>query len=462
LRGEINGLPLGKRLNPIGAAIIMMEWEKLLTRQRLGKNTPDDAVTARTSFQKDYDRLVFSSPFRRLKDKTQVFSLSKNDYIRTRLIHSLEVSCVGRSLGTIVGYEIKHRHNLSEFSAGDFGDIVATACLAHDIGNPPFGHAGEDALRSAFETWDNTEKARLNPLEKADFDLFEGNAQGFRILTKLEIPARNGGMQLTCPTLAAFTKYPKESLIGADILNGYSGKSVAKYGFFQSEKDLFNQIADTVGLIRRYPETGWWARHPLAFLVEAADDICYHIVDFEDGYRLGHIPFTKTQELLNEIAQQSKSHLEQQANTEEEKIKYLRARVINTMVQEVADIFLEHEQSLLAGIFDQELISMSQYAHILQSIQQETQNKVFNSPEVVGVLIGGYEVLGSLFAEFIQAAFCSSKKGNLINYLLPPEYRSAENESSYSKILKINDYISGMTDSYATNLFQKIKGISLG
>lgn len=439
----------------------MMQWDKLLTRQRLGKDKPEKSEDARTSFQRDYDRLVFSSPFRRLKDKTQVFSLAKNDYIRTRLIHSLEVSCVGRSLGTIVGYEIKERHKLDEFTASDFGDIVAAACLAHDIGNPPFGHAGEDAIRTGFQSWYKTAKETLTltDSEKADFDFFEGNAQGFRILTRLEMQARPGGMQLTCPTLATFTKYPRESLISENILNGYTKKSVKKHGFFQAEKDLFARVADTVGLIRRGPDVAWWSRHPLTFLVEAADDISYHIVDLEDGYRMGYIPFNQAKQLLNEIADQS--HPEKHANTEEEQIKFLRAVAINKLVQEVAKLFLDHEQELLAGIFDEDLVSKSDYGKILREINSETRKKVFNHSEVVGIQVAGYEVLGQLFAEFVNATLYSTKKGKLLKLMLPQQYRPVESESFYSKILKITDYISGMTDSYATSLFQELKGISL-
>lgn len=438
-----------------------MQWDKLLTRQRLGKDQPEKPEDARTSFQRDYDRLVFSSPFRRLKDKTQVFSLAKNDYIRTRLIHSLEVSCLGRSLGTIVGYEIKDRHKLDEFTASDFGDIVAAACLAHDIGNPPFGHAGEDAIRSAFKSWYKTTKEQLilTGQEKADLDLFEGNAQGFRILTRLEMQARPGGMQLTYPTLATFTKYPRESLIPKEILNGYTGKSVKKYGFFQAEKDLFATVADTVGLIRRSPDVAWWSRHPLAFLVEAADDISYHIVDLEDGYRMGYIPFNQAKQLLNEIADQS--HPEKHANTEEEQIKFLRAVAINKIVQEVAQIFLDHEEELLTGTFDCDLISKCHHAKTLKHIESETRNKVFNHPEVVGIQVAGYKVLGHLFAEFVNATLYDTEKDRLLKLMLPKEYCPAESESSYSKILKITDYISGMTDSYATTLFQELKGISL-
>jgi len=442
----------------------MMQWKKLLTRQRLGKGAPEKAEDARTSFQRDYDRLVFSSPFRRLKDKTQVFSLPKNDYIRTRLIHSLEVSCLGRSLGTIVGYEIKERYklDLDEFTASDFGDIVAAACLAHDIGNPPFGHAGEDAIGSGFKSWyENTkEPLILTDQEKADLDFFEGNAQGFRIITRLQMPARTGGMQLTCPTLATFTKYPRESLISEEILNNYTGKSAKKHGFFQAEKDLFATVADTVGLIRRSPDVAWWSRHPLAFLVEAADDISYHIVDLEDGYRMGYIPFTQAKELLNDIAEES--HPEKGGNPEEEQIKFLRALAINKLVQEVAQIFLDHEKELLTGTFDCALISKCRHAKTLEHIESVTRERVFNHPEVVGIQVAGYEVLGHLLAEFVNAnIYHTEKKGKLLKRMLPKEYCLADKESSYGKILKITDYISGMTDSYATTLFQELKGISL-
>ncbi len=438
---------------------MMMEWEKLLTKKRLGKNSPEDLESARTCFQRDYDRIVFSSPFRRLKDKTQVFSLPQSDYLRTRLIHSIEVSCVGRSLGTRVGYEIIDRHQLKS-NPSDFGDIVSTACLAHDIGNPPYGHAGEDAIRSGFKSWYKTTETCLNEWEEADFNLFEGNAQGFRIMTQLEMQPRKGGMQLTYPTLAAFTKYPRESYIDESITNGYAGKSVAKYGFFQSEKHLFADVAAEIGLIRRSQEVAWWARHPLAFLVEAADDICYRIVDVEDGCRMGYIPFGRAKELLNAIAQCSEDDLELQANSNDEKIKYLRARAINQLVKDVAGIFLDHETELLAGKFDSELVSISKYAEILAACQLETHTKVINHPDVVSLRIAGYEVLGNLFADFAEGILLRSEKGLMFKLMLPKQYQKTD-QSYYQQILQITDYISGMTDSYATNLFRKFKGIAL-
>ena len=449
----------------------MMDWKKLLTPKRLGKTEPEDLQFDRTPFQRDYDRLVFSSPFRRLKDKTQVFSLSTNDYIRTRLIHSLEVSCVGRSLGRIVGEAIvkKYDFNQDGLRASDFGDIVSAACLAHDIGNPPFGHSGEDAIRTGFESWYNTVnhvgKELLSKSQKADFDLFEGNAQGFRILTKLEMPPRKGGMQLTCPTLAAFTKYPRESLLSESTLNFSSGISIKKYGFFQAEKDLFTEVAQTVGLIRRHDNAAWWSRHPLAFLVEAADDICYSIVDVEDGHRMKYIPFEKTKELLNVIANIADKDLQEHGenNTETETVKRLRALAINKLINEASSIFLKHEEDILSGKFDKDLLSLSSYANHLEKIAKETREAVFQHRDVVSIQIAGYEVLGKLFAEFVNAVLHNNKKGNLVYHMLPKEYNNPNSdEDTYNKILRVTDYISGMTDSYATSLFQQFSGISLG
>lgn len=445
-----------------------MDWKKLLTPQRLGKLEPEDIHWDRTCFQKDYDRLIFSSPFRRLKDKTQVFSLSTNDYVRTRLIHSLEVSCVGRSLGRIVGSEIVKRHKLERygFSASDFGDIISAACLAHDIGNPPFGHAGEDAIRLGFESWfgtyNNPVEEFLNDSQKADFDLFEGNAQGFRVIAKLEMLPRPGGMQLTCPTLAAFTKYPRESFIPEHILNGYSGSSVKKYSFFQAEKDLFAQVAETVGLIRRNDNVAWWSRHPLAFLVEAADDICYSIVDIEDAFRMGYFSFHEARNLLQNIAGLNLNELRENQASKAEIIKHLRAESINKLVTEAAEIFLGYEPKILSGEFDQDLLSLGNYAPHLEEIRQAIASRVFQHRDILRIRIAGYEVLGKLFTKFVNAVLINNEKGKLISYLLPEEYRPNSDDDTYSKILKITDYISGMTDSYATSLFQELSGISLG
>lgn len=441
----------------------MMDWKKLLTAKRLGKKEPDPPEVARTTFQRDYDRLVFSSSFRRLKDKTQVFPLAQIDYVRTRLIHSMEVSCVGRSLGTLVGEQVISRHNLgADIKASDFSDIVFAACAAHDIGNPPFGHSGEDSIQSAFKTWRQNylKSFILSNGEESDLNKFEGNAQGFRILTHLEMAHRFGGMRLNCPTLAAFTKYPRESYIPETILTPLDGKSTKKYGFFQAEKALFTEVAETVGLIRRDPQYAWWARHPLTFLVEAADDICYNIVDLEDGHRMGLIPFDEAEELLGDIAKPFSSLLE--SDSQPEKIKHLRALAINNLVQEAASNFLDREVNILNGKFDQDLLSQSNYLETLKEIQKITTQKVFQSSEVVRIQIAGLEIMSKLFEKIINAVFePDSNRGKLMLNFLPSDFRPSILDSDYQKILKVTDYLAGMTDSYARDIFQEMYGISL-
>ncbi len=451
-------VPAVKLPIPCKRTTAMMDWNKLLTPKRLGKTELEDREFIRTPFQRDYDRLIFCSALRRLKDKTQVFSLPTNDYIRTRLIHSLEVSSVGRSLGRTIGQAVIARHRLKQFDAADFGDIVAAACLAHDIGNPPFGHAGEDAIQVGFQAWYHP-RLGLTDRQRSDFELYEGNAQGLRILTRLEMSHRYGGLQLTCPTLATFTKYPRESSIGSHILKDYAGKSTTKYGFFQSELEIFAEVAATVGLIRRSGRAAWWARHPLTFLVEAADDICYSIVDVEDGYRMGYIPFTVAQDLLEPIA---RADLPPGIESESERIEYLRAAAINNLIIETKEIFLDNEANLLAGKLDRDLLSLSsKYTAALNIIAVETRDRVFEHPDVIDIQVAGYEVLGKLFSEFANAIFNNTKKGKLVCKMLPLEYRPIVCDSNYQKILKVADYISSMTDSYATQLFQKLSGISI-
>jgi dGTPase len=443
-----------------------MNWQQLIGPTRLGKSTSPDGGE-RTPFQRDYDRILFSSPFRRLKNKTQIFSLPNNDYVRTRLIHSLEVASVGRSLGRAIGYEVVKKNNLS-CSEADFGDIVSAACLAHDIGNPPFGHTGESAIGLSFDNWDRNqspEKTKileiLNSSQKADFRHFEGNAQGFRIVTKLEMKRDRGGMQLTYPTLAAFTKYPRESLIPSDIVNGYSGKSAKKFGFFQAEKDLFKEVADTLGLIRRDDRYYWWARHPLSFLVEAADDICYSIVDIEDSYRMKCMSFEKAAYFLNSIAQVPAAEFSNES--ENEQIKYLRAKAISVLIRDTVSVFIDREDEILAGTFDDSLISRGKYHQVIDNeILSHMIANIYCHPTVLGIQVAGFEVLDKLFSSFLNASIDSQNaKNRIVCNMLPEEFRSSDRDSLYSKVLKITDYISGMTDSYATSIFQTISGISM-
>ncbi|MGK7891181.1 MAG: deoxyguanosinetriphosphate triphosphohydrolase [Leptolyngbyaceae cyanobacterium] len=443
-----------------------MDWQQLLTRQRLGKDYPERQESGRTCFQRDFDRLVFSSSFRRLKDKTQVFSLVDNDYIRTRLSHSIEASCVGRSLGRIVGESVIARYpelGAHGFVASDFGDILAAACLAHDIGNPPFGHVGEDAISHAFTTWSQSSIGQaivsdLTPQQQSDFTAFEGNAQGFSILTRLEMHPRSGGMGLSCPTLAAFMKYPCESFIAEGDRADYRGKSIDKYGFFQADKDAFETVAETVGLLSRSDRAHWWTRHPLALLVEAADDICYRIVDIEDGCHMGYLPYADALELLRAIAN---TYQPESGEQPKETLTRLRACAINTLTYEAAEIFLDHEADILRGTFDQALLDLSSHHQALKTLKEITTTKIFDNPKVLKIRIAAYEVLGTLFQEFITSAFGVSEKGKLLWQILPEQYQSQPTDSDYFKILKVTDYIAGMTDSYATSLFQQLKGISL-
>lgn len=270
---------------------------------------------------------------------------------------------------------------------------------------------------------------------------------------------RHGGLQLTCPTLAAFSKYPRESSIEPEILDSYVGKSITKYGFFQSELELFTEVAETVGLIRRSAQSAWWARHPLAFLVEAADDICYSIVDVEDGYRMGYIPVAVAEELIEPIA--NCRDLSSKIELESDRIDYLRAAAINNLIAEIKEIFLDNEKAILSGTFDRDLLSLSSKYLDLKAIDLQTRQRVFEHPDVINIQVAGYEVLGKLFSEFANAIFSDTKKGKLICKMLPLASRPIGTDSNYEKILKIADYISGMTDSYATNLFQQLSGISL-
>jgi dGTPase len=424
----------------------MMQWHRLLYPQRLGRQQPEDLTLARTPFQRDFDRLIFSAAFRRLKDKTQVFSLSQNDYVRTRLIHSLEVASVGRSLGRIVGEKIVAA--MEYITAADIGDIVAAACIAHDIGNPPFGHSGENAIRSGFQSWQQSQSTlEITPAQRADLDNFEGNAQGFRILARLEIPHRAGSLQLTCPTIAAFAKYPRQSQ--PDV--------PAKYGFFQADRELFAKVAETVGLIQVAESS--WCRHPLTFLVEAADDICYLIIDIEDGYQMGYLSFIEVVELLNGIAGLD---LAKESGAEAEQVMHLRAKSIDILVREAADNFLASEDAMLRGEFMGDLLSLSNHRQALAMINDKARRSIFQHPHVVGVQIAGYEVLGKLFTEFANA-LChpDSSKSQLVLQMLPVSARPEPTEDTYQQLLRVTDFISGMTDSYATRLFQQFSGISL-
>ncbi len=451
-----------------------MDWKLLLSDERLGvEKSTSEKKDGRSQFQKDFDRIVFSPAFRRLQDKTQVFPLPESDFVHTRLTHSLEVSVVGRSLGNLVGERIIFRHPKlrKDFTQFHFGEIVAAACLAHDIGNPPFGHSGEDAIAEYFKNGNGKNfEAEINDEKKwNDLIRFEGNAQGFRIITKLLNRDVTGGLQLTYATLSALNKYPKESLTDLEIKDANGHKNIyKKFGFFQSEKEIFERVAKKTGLDKPdNSEEFLWYRHPLSFLVEAADDICYSIMDLEDGFRLGLLSFTETENLLLPLIH--KGDLSgYKKRDENEKVGYLRAKAISDLVKLVADAFMDNEKEILAGNFNKELVTVIAKSGALKKIEHTSIRKIYRHRSVVEREAAGYEVLGGLLDTFISAynqysvSQLSPKNRAIIN-LIPKRFFFEEKNNSelYQRLLRIIDFVSGMTDSYAVSIYRKIKGISL-
>jgi dGTPase len=431
-----------------------MNWQQLLSSQRQNQKSGTDAVS-RSSFEQDFDRIIFSHPFRKLQDKTQVHPLPEHDFVHTRLTHSLEVSSVGRSLGKRAGEVIMERHPEleSNFSSFDFGAITAAAALAHDMGNPPFGHAGEAALSEYFKN----KKFDVTPAEYEDLANFEGNAQGFRILNKKQF-----GLRLTYATLGAFTKYPCPSLLpGRDKKK----KSQKKFGYFQSEADAFKDVAESLGLIAT--ANGAWCRHPVAFLVEAADDICYSIIDLEDGCRMGLVGFNETVDLLAPILG-SKLNKEKLSATPglNEKLGVLRAMAIGELIEASTEVFLANEKSILDGSFDHALTDLCRFKDALGVINNVSVEKIYRTHTVVEIEASGHEVLPGLLHEFVTAGMelenpDASKKNKNLALLFPEEIRiEIANQNTYTILRCVIDFISGLTDRHALSLYRKIKGIS--
>lgn len=419
----------------------------------------------RSAFEQDYDRIIFSHPFRRLQDKTQVHPLPEHDFVHTRLTHSLEVSSVGRSLGKRVGEIILQRYpQLNKtFSLFDFGAIVAAASLAHDLGNPPFGHAGEDAISDFFAHHPDGQffKNKVNDESWADLTKFEGNAQGFRILNKNQF-----GLKLTYATLGAFTKYPCPSFFPKREKGKRSQK---KYGFFQTEKHLFAEVALQLQLSET--NNGVWNRHPLAFLVEAADDICYSIIDLEDGCSLDLVQYSEAKELFESVITKSKGKLGKldSIGNRAERIGYLRALAIADLMDECTSLFLDHEKEILDGTFDQALCDECPSANALKQIIRISIDKIYCARSVVEIEAAGHEVLPGLLGEFTKTGIhimekkVSRKYANL-QKLLPLEIVGViqgDPQNSYLMLRNIVDFISGMTDRHAISLYRKIKGMGL-
>ncbi|WP_298550158.1 dGTP triphosphohydrolase [uncultured Algibacter sp.] len=444
-----------------------MNWEQLLSLKRFGdtnKRLRKEQDETRLVFDSDYDRVIFSSEFRSLQDKTQVIPLSETDFVHTRLTHSLEVSVVGRSLGRRIGKKIleKHPHlqNTHGYQVNDFGAIVAAASLAHDIGNPPFGHSGEKAIGEFFKTGNGKQfKSQLTEKEYQDLCDFEGNANGFKILTESRV-GRHGGLRLSYATLGAFMKYPKESLPKKPTKHIVD----KKYGFFQSEKDGFIDVANELGLLKRSQTDLSFSRHPLAFLVEAADDICYTIIDFEDGINLGLIQEEFALEYLSKIIRDNiKPENYYALSTKEDRVGYLRALAIGSLINEAVDIFMENEDAILKGNFDCALLDKSKYEAQINDVIKISVEKIYQSTEVIDKEIAGYGVINTLLNTYTTAINnCFINKGSNYDKLILkglPKTIKVDESSLYNRLSSVCYYVSLLSDSKAILDYKKIKGI---
>ncbi len=443
-----------------------MNWEQLLSLKRQGDTSVrhrKDEDETRLGFEVDFDRIIFSDSFRSLQDKTQVVPLSKTDFVHTRLTHSLEVSSVARSLGRIVGKQLLEKYpKLKEkgYQANDFGAIVAAAALAHDIGNPPFGHSGEKAIGEYFKTGKGKQfKSELTEKQWQDLIDFEGNANGFKILTESRVGVE-GGLRLSYATLGAFMKYPKESLPKKPS-NHIVDK---KFGVFQADIKAFNNIVSELGLSKlREDNNIAFNRHPLAFLVEAADDICYTIIDFEDGINLGLIEEEFALEyLINLVRDTINSEKYYKLTTKKDRVSYLRALAIGNLVKEAVKVFLENEESILKGNFHKSLLDKCKYEAQMNDIIKLSVEKIYQSNEVIEKEVAGYKILSDLLVVFITAVNNSyenkaSNYDKLVIRLLPENYRQTK-ETLYDRIFSICSFISSMSDGYALLLNKKIKG----
>jgi dGTPase len=440
-----------------------MHWPDLLSTQRYSDKSPDIRHDKnRSRFEQDFDRIIFSQPFRKLQDKTQVFPLPEDDFVHTRLTHSLEVSSVGRSLGKNAGiYLLEKYPELKEtYSVHDFGSIVASACLAHDIGNPPFGHAGEDGISSFFleSNFGRSIEQKVTIAEWQDLIKFEGNAQGFRMLNN---PVYKG-LEVTFATLGAFTKYP----LSSSSAKTPGRKSQKKYGYYQSERAHFEALANGLKLVTITHEA--WVRHPLAFLVEAADDICYGIIDLEDGCRLGLVSFEKYRELLAAIIGDTydAEKLDSMPSLNE-KMGVLRALAITQLVKQCSELFQDKEKELLSGSFDQALTDSIPATPVLNQISSLSVRDIYRSRIVLEKEAGGYEVIFKLMEAFCAAAYFKlfekpTPRHQTVYRLIPSEIQQQLEQNDitvYEAMQYITDFISSLTDRYAVRLYKIVYGL---
>ena len=443
----------------------MMNWQQLISNKRFGQEDiyyikKDD----RTEFHRDYDRLIFSAPFRRLQNKTQVFPLPGSIFVHNRLTHSLEVSCVGRSLGDDSSRRLIAKHpELAGTHFSECGSIVSAACLAHDMGNPPFGHSGEKAIATFFSEGKGLiYKDKVTGAEWEDLIHYEGNANAFRLLTHQFKGRRKGGFVMTYSTLASIVKYPYTSDMAGEKL---------KFGFFQSEVESFRRIAAELGIKEKYgsdsAESLCYVRYPLVYLVEAADDICYEIMDIEDAHKLKILTSKETRELLlgffdEERRRQIEGILET-LNDANEQIVYLRSCAISALESACVDVFVENEESILDGTFDGSLVTniKGRIYDAYKKCESVSYDKIYFSKDVVDIEVAGYKIISTLIDLFVTAAMNPEQTYSKILLNRVSTQYDMRSDSVYERIMNVLDFITGMTDVYALDLFRKINGESI-
>lgn len=442
-----------------------MNWLQLISNKRLGQEHKHaERHDDRSEFKRDYDRLIYSAPFRRLQNKTQVFPLPGSIFVHNRLTHSLEVSSLGMSLGNDVCRKLKTKHpELANTLFEEIGTIVSAACLAHDMGNPPFGHSGEKAMQTFFSEGNGKKlKSELKDDFWNDITHFEGNANAFRLLTHRFNGRRDGGYVMTYSMLASIVKYPFESSL--------AGKH-GKFGFFHTELATYKKIADELGIICKNESKGslCYARHPLVYLVEAADDICYEIMDLEDSHKLKILTYEETRQLLlgffdEKSQQQIEDKIEEEGVTDEnEKVVYMRACAIGKLERECVNTFVENEEKILSGLFEGSLIqnTKSDIRKAYRNCEKIAYGKIYHSKPVLDIELSGYKILETLMEAFVSAAIEPEKFYSQQLIRRVSSQYDIHSDNLGTRIMAILDYISGMTDVYALDIYQKINGISL-
>ena len=442
-----------------------MDWKHLISNKRLGQEKRhSERHDDRTEFKRDYDRLIFSAPFRRLQNKTQVFPLPGSIFVHNRLTHSLEVASVGMSLGNDVAHRTLRQHpELADTLFPQIGTIVSTACLAHDLGNPPFGHSGEKAIQTFFtEGKGMVLKGLVSQSFWDDITHFEGNANAFRLLTHRFKGRRDGGFAMTYSTLASIVKYPHVS--------SAAGKK-GKFGFFTSELPIYQRIADEMGIscLSQENEPLRYARHPLVYLVEAADDVCYEIMDIEDAHKLKILSFEETERMLLSFFDEEnrqkilKRISDEGIDDDNEKVVYMRACVIGKLENCCVEAFMSHEEDILNGTMTGSLIDHidTPQREAYQQCCQISVNRIYRSKPVLDVELSGYKIMATLMEVMTDAILHPDRfySQQLIGRV-SSQYDICSDDLE-TRVMSVIDYISGMTDVYALDVYQKINGISL-